>query len=518
MKRLLCIRLPDWPIQRIVAERPALETKPVVLVETCRAGCRVAACSARARALGVAVGMPAAEVAALAGSASLGIEPHDPAADREGLEKLAVWCGRFSPLVGVERAAAPDSLLLDVTGLAHLFGGEALLADRIVRRFAERRLRAGVAVADTLGAAWAIAHFGREAPFAGGQARPAVVPPGATPGALAPLPIEALRLARGAIDLLHLLGIDRIGQLAALPRKDLTCRFGPELLECLDQAMGRRDEPVPVHHALPECRAEQSFEHPTARRQTVEYAIEQLMGRLARQLVRSGRGAVRIECRLECDSQNVDLAVGLFQPTAAARHLFELVRMRLERVRLPGPVWGVRVRAGDTAPFEGVQQELFAGGRSPKRPRQLAGLVDRLSSRLGRKAVLRARLVSDAQPELACRFEPLVGAAGTGRGRRGSKPRASRPDLPPRPLRLLGRPLALAAASIVPDGPPLRFCLGGREERIAHTWGPERIETGWWRGPSVGRDYYRVETAAGRRYWLFRDLGDGRWFLHGTFE
>jgi protein ImuB len=161
MRRILCLRLDNWPIQRIRVERPELKAKPIVLHEIRRGSRRVAACSAEAKALGIVVGIPFAEAMALAGSTRLCAEAYDPADDREALEELAVSCGRFSPLVGLDDSPAPDSLLLDLTGLAHLFGGEAALAARIVHDFAQRGLAVDVAIADTLGAAWAAAHFGQ---------------------------------------------------------------------------------------------------------------------------------------------------------------------------------------------------------------------------------------------------------------------------------------------------------------------------------------------------------------------
>jgi len=207
--------------------------------------------------------------------------------------------------------------------------------------------------------------------------------------------------------------------------------------------------------------------------------------------------------------------VGLFEPTASVRHLFELVQMQMERLRMTAPVSAIRVAATDTAPLVCRQQELFfrEDGSPEASSRHLAALVDRLSSRLGRRSVVRAKLVSDAQPERAWRGDPMLGDS-----RRRHRRRKTPAELPPRPLRLLRRPIALAATSIVPDGPPLSFHCCGREHRIAHTWGPERIETGWWRGRTIGRDYYCIETTTGRRFWLFRRLGDGRWFVHGTFE
>lgn len=478
-------------------------------------------CSAEAKALGVAVGMPLAETAALAGAATLALETYDPSADREALEALAISAGRFSPLIGLDDSPTPDSLLLDITGLAHLFGGEGSLADCVADDFTRRRFATHVAVADTVGAAWAVSHFGREdrqATHNHSQAA-TIIPPCETLSALRPLPVEALRISDDVIELLHQLGIHQIGQLELLSREDLPLRFGPRLIERWDQAVGRLAEPVLAHRPPPELRVEHLLEYPTARRETIEHVVEQLVARLCRMLIRRGRGVVRLDCRFDCQpARSVDLSVGVFQPTASPRHLFELARMRLERVWLPSPVSAVHVEAAVTAPFERRQEELFADGRQSRRLRQLAGLVDRLAGRLGRTSVLRARLVSDAQPERAYRYDSVLAVSPSGRSRRGRSDKHARVDLPPRPLRLVGRPVPLTAVSLMPDGPPLRFQFQGRRHRIVHARGPERIETGWWRGRPVRRDYYRVETATGHRYWLFRRLDDGGWFLHGTFE
>ena len=218
----------------------------------------------------------------------------------------------------------------------------------------------------------------------------------------------------------------------------------------------------------------------------------------------------------------------------------------------------IEVAASLSAPLEPRKQAmLFDLDGDARRPRRLAALVERLGSRLGSRAVVGVRLRPEAQPELSWHYDPLVGGqrrkrTGTAhhhtsrltnsvpggadipvcrvksekRGRQECLPHHSEKDrpsklpseLPPRPLRLLPRPLPAAVTSIAPDGPPLRFQLDGCEHAVAQSWGPERIETGWWRGRPMGRDYFRVETAAGSRFWLFRRLRDGKWFLHGLFE
>jgi protein ImuB len=346
--------------------------------------------------------------------------PQRPAApaehDRRSLESLAAWCQRFSPLVGIEAADRPASLLLDITGLDHLFGGEAVLAEQIGRDFAARGLNVRLAAADTIGAAWAVAHFGMlNSGFT-------LIPPGHAAAALGPLPIEALRLPPEIVDLLQQLGIRRIGQLESLPRPELSARFGPRLAERWDQALGRRSEPLPACGVPPRFTADWTPEYPAARREIVEAAVERLVGRLAAMLARCGRGAMRLQCRLavrQATQAPLEIAVGLFQPTARPRHLFELLQLQLERLRLPGPVEKICLEAAVTAPLEYRQQELFADDSVRWQPRRLAGLVERLSSRLGFRAVLRARLMPDAQPELACRYDAAVGNKGGRRKGRG---------------------------------------------------------------------------------------------------
>jgi protein ImuB len=177
-------------------------------------------------------------------------------------------------------------------------------------------------------------------------------------------------------------------------------------------------------------------------------------------------------------------------------------------------VTDIHVAAVLTAPLAPRRQAiLFDLDDNRRQPRELAALVERIGSRLGREAVVGVRLRPEAQPELSWQYDPLLG----GRRRRGPA-KGLPPHVPPRPLRLLPRPLLLRATSISPDGPPLQFQHAGQEHRIAHTWGPERIESGWWRGRPVGRDYFRVETIAGRRFWLFRRLRDEKWFLQGSFD
>ncbi len=440
----------------------------------------------------------------------------------EALHSLAAHCKQFTPLVGIDPDVFPQSVLLDITHVAHLFGGEAALVERILDELRSEGRQVQDAVAGTPGAAWALAAYGGEGRGKKGEERhgdgkiPASpFPP--LPSLLSPLPLEALRLPESIVTLLHSLGVWRIEALEALPRRELLSRFGPELLDCLDRVTGRLPEPLPAWDPPLRFEVRWSAEFPTARREMLDAVLERLVRRLATQLGRAGRGAMRLECRWKCaEGESRQATVGLFRPSAWANHLVELLQAQLESLQLPGPVDAIHLAAISTAPLELRQQEMFCQGRRAG-PQHLSALIDRLSNRLGHACVMRVRLVPEAQPELACHYTPLVDTKKAGEqgrkagcSRSGSVEKQDRkspsPFLPfsqPRPLRLLAQPIPLPAAI---------------QRQIVRRIGPERIETGWWRGRGVARDYYYVETAAGRCYWVFRRLAAGPWFLHGTFD
>ena len=453
--------------------------------------------------------MPLAEARAW-GTPAAGVPvefaPYDPQADREALGCLAVWCQQFSPLVAVAAADPPDSLFLDITGCAHLFGGESGLVQRALAQLRACGYEARLALADSLGAAWAVAHYA-DLPDA-----TAIVPAGQQETALGSLPVEALRLPTEIIPQLHELDIRRIEQLLKLPRATLPSRFGAVLLRRLDQALGRLPEVLmPVRPAEP-LTADCSFETPLANRQLLEAVLERLLEQVLARLLSRQRGMRQFVVTLQLGKQqSTDVVVSLLTSSDSPRYLMHLLRLRLDTVRWRTAVLAVSVRVVEAPPLDWQQQTLFSEDASEsERERQLAQLVECLSNRLGEEAVVRPHLLPDAQPEFAYRYEPRLRPATSP----GSPP-ASLPLA--RPLDLKREPLTVAVTSVVPDGPPLRFSWQGREHTVARYWGPERIEAGWWREREARRDYYRVETKAGERFWLFRDMDSGDWFLHGTF-
>jgi protein ImuB len=547
MRRVLCVYLPAWPLQRLWRDRPELRDKPMAIYDPHAArGPKVLRCftpRAAGRAT-VTPGMPLAEARSV--EPRLHAQPCDPQGDLDALGRLAEWAGRFSPIVGLEDGPTPESLLLDITGCGPLFHGEQNLLEQAGREFREQGYTPRAAIADTVGAAWALAHYADSC---------CPVPPGQTEPALMPLPVAALRLPAETVQCLAELGVETVRELAALPRSSLPARFGPMVLERLDQAFGRVPEVITPYRPLPEIEAVCPFEYATDRRDVLDYAVEHLLQGIHAMLRDRDCGARQLECCLHHDgTRPTCIEVGLFRPSRSPRHLGMLLRARLERLQVVEPVSAVRLRVPATAPLDNGQDELFESERSHA-PAELASLIDDLSSRLGREAVTTPQLVPDAQPEYACRYEPAIrpehaassldctsshtsptrkrgessvvpSLARRASVRRGgvaclgaSSGLATAEEIPAkRPVRLWPEPVSIPVMSVVPEGPPIQFRWSGVQHQIARSWGPERIETGWWRGRDVHRDYYVVENTAGARFWIFQRRDDGGWFLHGCFD
>jgi protein ImuB len=571
----MTIWLPRWPVQRRLIERPAARKVPVFVCRRERRGVMTIVSWAWAepprpadgggrggRCPGIPAGMSLAEgmavLAAVHGSRACHIaevEADDPAADSAALQRLARWCRRFSPTVGIEaaggvRPAAPECIHVDVGGTAGFFGGEAALARTAVWTLAARGLHARVAVADTCGAAWAAAHHtDLLAPSSGGRGRGcpfrrrrwAVVPPGEAAAALAGLPVTALRLDAASLAALGEVGIDSIGGVLRLPARSLASRFSDLLVRRRAEFLGTLAEPPvpPSDHELP--RAAHAFDVPLvttdAVADTIGAVLDRLVGQCTAALAARGEGVLALQVRLEpaitagaASAPRFGAAVptvidvGVFRPSGSARHLVELVHLRLGRCHLPREIEVIAVEVVAAGAAACRQRSLFAApgaGGGDEAEVEAGGLLDRLAGRLGRAAVFEPQPVVDPQPEHAWAAAPpgtVANGAGAAGRRHGGLVAAAglRPVwLAARPLRLDAvRGVALAGAT---DGPPARFRLGGRLHAVAAAHGPERIETAWWRGPTVRRDYYVVETESGERFWMFRRLRDRAWFLHGVF-
>ena len=430
---------------------------------------------------------------------TLHLEPYNPIADRKSLVRLAQWCHRFSPIVGLEEEQPPETLLLDITGMALFAGGEDTLITQVTDQFHKRGIFVRLGWGPTLGNAWALAHYN----------------PDSAVTEIKDLPVEALRLPVKTRQTLARLGLGYLRDLLSLPRTELQDVAGTFLLQRLDQAMGRVSE---VIQAIPSPHHFSVFwqtEHGLLHRESVEQVMYHQAEDLCKLLKTRSRGALGVVCRIQCqDAIDLVFRVGLFLPCADAAHLQRLLELQLESVSLPAPVTSISLYVLQDAPLIIRQRELFAN-RISHTEQDLAHLVDCLNSRLGTNCVLRVFLQSDAQPENAYRAEPLVEGHAT-------KCTSSLQRLPFSPL---GRPLSLFATPVklpVAGGKagqlPRYFSCTIRRHKVFRYWGPERIETGWWRRNRVRRDYYRVETTEGLRFWVFCCLQTGDWFLQGVFD
>jgi protein ImuB len=471
----------------------------------------------RAERLGLSPGMALAQARAM----HPGIEAiaEDAEADVALLEIIADWCLRYTPLVACN---PPDNLLLDISGCAHLYGGEHALVADLAGRLEAAGFAYRAAIAGTIGAAHAAAHHGEPGRYACGQER----------ALLSPLPLTALRLEPGTAAALARVGLKRIGDMIDLPRAPLTARFGADVLRQLDRALGAEHEPLTPRLPVAPYVAEQRFAEPIAREEDVLAIVARLAGRLQIALERRGDGARRIELTLfRTDGALRRIAAGCSRPLrdpAAIRALFTERLHALADTLDPG--FGFDMARLSVVVAEPCPSEQIGIGGS-ENDAELDRLVDRLSARLGARRVRRPVAQDSHIPEIAASCVPAQ-LTGTDDGWDAFRRYRAQAELSPRPLRLLARPEPIEAVAEVPDGPPLRFRWRRALHEVIAAEGPERIEGAWWSehgGDSLGnfaRDYFRVEDKSGLRFWLFRaglyrDLAQGvaapTWFLHGTF-
>jgi protein ImuB len=447
----------------------------------------------------------------------LQVEDDEPAADAALLADIALWCGRYTPLVALD---APHGLFLDIAGCAHLFGGEAGLVDDLHARLARAGFAAAAAVAPTPGAAFALSRHG-----GGFIAEDGIL------DALAPLPLSALRLNRESVAAAGRLGLKRIGQLAGAPRGPLAARLGEALLSRLDQALGRAAEPISPLSPVPRFSAERRFAEPLALADGIAACLKTLASHLAAALERRGRGARRLELTLfGVAGGRVGIAVGTSRPLREAGRMAELLTERLAalapRADKDTGFDLVRLSAPLTAPLDPVQTRI-ADGRPGGHDGEedLARLIDRLGARFGLRRIVRLAPVDSHIPEFAVAALPAALQAPRRNGTWPDDASAEDGDAPARPVRLIEPPEPVDAIAEVPDGPPVRFSWRRMSHRVARAEGPERIAPEWWHGNGahLSRDYYRVEDEDGRRFWLYRDglysreARTPRWFIHGIF-
>jgi len=469
---------------------------------------------------GLQPGMPLADAHALV--ADLVARDADPAADRECLEDLADWCGRYAPWTAAEPMIqqGQGGIWIDVTGAAHLFGGpEALLAD-LLARLRKSGFAARAALAPTPGAAWALARWSKEA----GEQGLAYTEDGrGLRDRLAALPVAALRLDGEVVRLLERFGLERIGALQGMARGPLVARFGRRLALRLDQLFGRLEEPISPRRPVPSHATRLAFAEPLATTESLSAALERMIADLCADLERAGKGARRLEAALwRVDGAVRRIGVGFHRPLRDPAALARLLIPHLDKLDVGFGIETMSLSAPIIEPLGARQQDAFAAESEAA----VDGLIDRLVDRLGAENVLRAVSNASPLPERAELQVAVADAAPEQAGLFGAQPAPRRK----RPIRLFTRPEPIEAVGLLPDQPPRQFNWRGGAHRVRRAEGPERIAPEWWRAkPNAEgrtRDYYRVEDEQGRRFWVFRSglyegaaAADGapRWFVQGLF-
>jgi protein ImuB len=546
MKRVASIWLPHLAVERWAKSSDSPPDSPVVLTVEGTHGLLIHAVTKAAAERGARPGARLTDARAL--DPSLVAVPADPEGDAVVVQRLARWAGRWLPLVEVEGAG----LRLDVSGVAHLFGGEQGLVRDMEQRFAAIGFSTRVAIAPTAAAAWALARFSPSplegeggssrrlrkgegsfmpSPRSASLSRPLPQGERGLAAALAPLHVSALRLEPDTVRTLERLGLKTIGALLDMPRLALARRFrgAEDVVGALDRALGRKPEPLTAAPADPPPRVLLKLEEPATHPEAASQALERLIPALVRQLEERHLGTRR----LSLTGYRVDgsVAVASVATTIPSREPKHLQRLLADKAAALDPEFGFDAFAltAEWTESLGAAQESLV--EEPSGERELARLVDRLTVKLGPRRVRRPQVEESHLPEKASGWSPAVSSL---RAKRRNLGKAKLDCRAPsglamtavRPQRLLDRPEAIDVIYATPEGMPRRFVWRRAVHDIARVEGPERIAPEWWRQPSTSRlrDYYRVEDGEGRRYWIYREglIGDGRgglpnWFIHGLF-
>jgi protein ImuB len=465
---------------------------------------------------GLDTGLPLANARAICPQVQ--VYDADEAADAHALNAIAEWCDGFTPLVALD---PPHSLFLDITGCAHLFGGEAAMMQRVcgvltAQGFAVSAAIAGMAVcARTL-----TRHVHGRIVRAGGEAE-----------AVRSLPISALGADTAVIAGLRRAGLKTIGDVAERARHEITARFGAGFTSLLEQALGQSDAPISPRKPLPDYIVEKRFPEPVATEAVISVTLSGLARMLVSAMAQQGKGARRLEARFfRTDGAIRTITVDTGQAVTKGEMIDRLFRERLEALNDPlDPGFGfdlIRLTASRTEIVVQQQRDLDANVHDND---EIAALIDRIAARIGGKRVV-VHLPQDTHiPERAVRAAPAQYhlAAAT----QAAWPARVAGEPPLRPLRLFERPEQIQVIAEVPDGPPARFVWRRAAHAVVRTEGPERVAMEWWRTQSaMTRDYFRVEDEEGLRFWLYRDGLYGReieqkegqpvqpsWFMHGLF-
>jgi protein ImuB len=502
-RRILALWLPRLPTDRL--QRKSRFDAPLIVSSRCGNALHVHALDARAARAGLHQGQPLANARAMV--QPLCVVPADEKADAALLENIADWCDRFTPLVALDDARG---LLLDITGAAHLFGGEAAMLSLVTRKIGEQGFAVQGAIAGTSLAAHALArHAPRSITLPGGEA-----------AALAPLPITALDCDDKALRALRHAGLKTIGMVASRLASELSERLGAGFVTRLRILLGNEEQPLTPRRALPDLMAEQHFAEPIVTQDAIAASLLSLAQSLGDILERQGRGVRVLEAAFFRADGRVDrIAIRTGEALRDASVMLRLLRQKLDALADPlDPGFGFDLIRLEALLAEETHPATMSFDSDENARRQVVFLVDRLSARFGGHRVQRFVPQDTHIPEAAGVAIPAQERDFDGDWILNREPN----DPPRRPLRLLEKAEEITAVAGFPDDPPKRFRWRRAAFDVARAEGPERIAMEWWRKEGLTRDYFRVETDSGQRFWLYRDGlytqgGAPRWYLQGVF-
>lgn len=486
--------LTDW----LALRRPELKDLPFVLAAPVHNRIVVTAANHLAEAQGVTVGMAAADAKALV--LNLQVIDDIPGQAAKLLKALGEWCIRYSPLIAIDM---PDGLLLDISGCTHLWGGERGYLKEIITRLRSKGYDVRGAMADTLGAAWAVARFGRVKP---------IIEPGEQAAALLDLSPAALRLDPVILERLQKLGFYTIKSFINMGRSALRRRFGDDFLLRMDQALGNVDEPLTLLHPIEPYTERLPCLEPIRTRTGIEIAIKTLLENICKRLAGDGKGIrTAILKGYRVDGEMIQVQIGTNRASHNITHLFKLFELKIELIR---PKLGIELftlEAPKVDDVEPEQEALWSPEGCGMDDTHLAELLDRLANKIGADKIHRYLPQERYWPEASVK---------QARSLKEKPTTAWRTDRP-RPSLLLPRPERIEVTALLPDNPPMLFIYKGVRHLIKKADDAERIEREWWLDEGPHRDYYVVEDQEGRRYWVFRsghysDEGS-QWYLHGFF-
>ena len=484
----------DW----FTLRQPFLKRSPFVITSPDHGRMVITAANDLAKAQGIDTGMVLADARALI--PSLQVMDDKPGLSEKLLMALAEWCIRYTPSVATD---PPDGLILDARGCAHLWGNETKYLKDITTRLKNSGYHVRAAMADTIGAAWAMSRYGQD---------PLIIGNGSQSSAILSLPPESLRIDTNISQRLRKLGLLHVRDFISMPRTTLRRRFGDTLIQRLEQSLGHQEETIVPVQPLEPYRERLPCLEPIVTSSGIEIALQRLLETICLRLQQEQKGLrIALFKAYRVDGKTETLRIGTHRPSHNIKHLFKLFEIKLSTIE---PALGIELFTLEAGKIEDISpaQQKFWDPASGLDDTGLSELMDRLAGKIGTNAIYRYVPDEHYWPERSMK----PGSSLT--EKTNSDWRVDRP----RPMQLLTKPELIEVTAPIPDYPPMNFRHKGKLHKIAKADGPERIEQEWWLQQGSHRDYYCVEDEEGLRYWLFR-LGHYdeektyQWFIHGFF-